>query len=72
MHGQVLHAWANEVNAALRTQGITRRELAKRMGVTPSRVSHLLNDGCDVELATLRQIAEAIGYRWIIQLEIRR
>ena len=44
-------------------QGITRSELAKRLGRTRGYVSHLLSGDRNLTLRTLSDIAHAIGYR---------
>lgn len=49
-----------EILAAIETAGLTREEIALRMGKSPSTVSQSLR-GNDVKLSTLERIAAAAG-----------
>jgi transcriptional regulator with XRE-family HTH domain len=49
-----------EILAAIETAGLTREEIALRMGKSPSTVSQSLRDD-DVKLSTLERIAAAAG-----------
>lgn len=47
----------------MRQNKISRRDLAKRLGVTPGRVSQMLSGGQNLTLRTLESIAEALEAR---------
>ena len=47
------------VKEYLSEQGITQRELAERLGISPSVLSKRLND--DISLKELSEIADALG-----------
>ncbi len=49
-----------EILAAMETAGLTREEVALRMGKSPSTVSQSLRSS-DVKLSTLERIAAAAG-----------
>jgi len=40
---------------------ITRSELARRMGVTPARVTQMLRPGCNYTLSTVSRVSKALG-----------
>lgn len=46
----------------MQEQGITRTELARRLGVSKAAVSKLLNDGSNMTLKRLLALAEALNY----------
>jgi len=52
---------AGVLASALDERGVRRSELARRMGVTPSAVTQLL-DGANLTLHKLAEMADAIGY----------
>ncbi len=59
-------AWVNAFHLAQerRRLGLTQREVAQAMGVTPGRVSQIENGDLDVnEVATLARYAQALGAR---------
>lgn len=45
----------------MKENGITQKELAKKMGLTESRVSHMLKKERDVLTSTLKKICEIVG-----------
>ena len=49
----------SEIKELLRVHGITQRELAKRMGITPSTLSQILNG--NAKTSSLLRIAKALG-----------
>ena len=56
------------ISAAAKSQGLSRRALAKRAGVRPETVSRIASRGtCD--FATLEQLAAAVGLRLGLQDE---
>ena len=52
----------------MQEQGITRTELARRLGVSKAAVSKLLNDGSNMTLKRLLAVAEALNYELRISL----
>lgn len=66
-----LRAFVALVDAALKAQGRTRTDLALTLGVSPSRISHLLRGhrGRSPTLRTLRTVAMALGMKLVVQLE---
>lgn len=49
------------VNATLAKQGISRSELASRMGVSAAYISQILNGDHEPGLRVVERIAEALG-----------
>ena len=58
----------NEVNWLMRERGLTRADLAARMGVSPGRVSQILGGGENLTLRTLATLATALDARFGIEL----
>jgi DNA-binding XRE family transcriptional regulator len=59
-------AWVSAYHLAEERKrlGLTQREIADRMGVTPGRISQIENGDLDVnEVATLSRYARALGAR---------
>jgi transcriptional regulator with XRE-family HTH domain len=54
---------------ALEKDGVTRAELARRLGVSPSRVTHMLEPDAFIGVEMLAWIAHVLGRRWVIALE---
>jgi DNA-binding Xre family transcriptional regulator len=50
----------NEINWHMREHGLSRAELAARMGVSPGRVSQILGGGENLTLRTLAALATAL------------
>lgn len=50
-----------EILQLMKQQGVKRKELAKRMGVSPSRVTAMLNGSSNFKLETLIRAAHALG-----------
>ena len=50
-----------EILKLMKQQGVKRKELAKRMGVGPSRVTAMLNGSSNFKLETLIRAAHALG-----------
>ncbi len=60
------HAWVSAYHLAEERKrlGMTQRQVAELMGVTPGRISQIENGDLDVnEVATLARYAQAIGAR---------
>ena len=58
----------NEINWCLRERGLTRADLAARMGVSPGRVSQILGGGENLTLRTLAALSTALDARFGIEL----
>ena len=59
----------NEINWCLRERGLTRADLAARMGVSPGRVSQILGGGENLTLRTLAALSSALDARFDIELK---
>ena len=59
----------NEINWNMREHGITRTDLASRMGVSPGRVSQVLSGGDNLTLRTLAALATALDAEFQMELE---
>lgn len=57
----------DRMDKALRLSGVTGREMADYLGITPSTVSRYINGKADVPLQTLRLWALRTGvpFRWL-------
>jgi predicted transcriptional regulator len=53
--------FVEELLTLMKEQGINRTQLAKRMGVGPSRVTAMLNGGSNFTLETLIRASRAVG-----------
>jgi transcriptional regulator with XRE-family HTH domain len=58
----------NEINWHMRERGLSRADLAARMGVSPGRVSQILGGGENLTLRTLAALSTALDARFDIQL----
>jgi len=58
----------NEINWHMREHGLTRADLASRMGVSPGRVSQILGGGENLTLRTLAALSTALDARFDIEL----
>jgi transcriptional regulator with XRE-family HTH domain len=58
----------NEISWCLRERGLTRADLAARMGVSPGRVSQILGGGENLTLRTLAALSTALDARFDIGL----
>jgi transcriptional regulator with XRE-family HTH domain len=58
----------NAINWHMREHGLTRAELAARMGVSPGRVSQILGGGENLTLRTLAALSTALDARFGIEL----
>jgi len=67
MHGLVTQL-TNEITFHMRERGITRADLAARMGVSPGRVSQILGGGENLTLRTLAAMASALDARFDFEL----
>jgi antitoxin component HigA of HigAB toxin-antitoxin module len=62
----------NEVTVHLREHGLTRAELASRMGVSPGRISQVLSGGENLTLRTLAALSTALDAQFDVQLNSRK
>jgi transcriptional regulator with XRE-family HTH domain len=67
MYGLVTQL-TNEITWLMHERGLTRADLAARMGVSPGRVSQILGGGENLTLRTLAAIAAALDARFDIGL----
>jgi transcriptional regulator with XRE-family HTH domain len=67
MHGLVTQL-TNEITWYMRERGLTRADLAARMGVSPGRVSQILGGGENLTLRTLAALATALDARFDFEL----
>jgi transcriptional regulator with XRE-family HTH domain len=58
----------NEVSWYMRERGLTRADLAARMGVSPGRVSQILGGGENLTLRTLAALSAALDAHFDIEL----
>jgi transcriptional regulator with XRE-family HTH domain len=58
----------NEITWYMRELGLTRADLAARIGVSPGRVSQILGGGENLTLRTLAAVATALDARFDIEL----
>jgi transcriptional regulator with XRE-family HTH domain len=58
----------NEINWYMRERGLTRADLAARMGVSPGRVSQILGGGENLTLRTLAALSTALDARFDLEL----
>src|SRR5271165_7351493 len=58
----------DEINWHMRERGLTRADLAARMGVSPGRVSQILSGGENLTLRTLAALSTALDARFSIEL----
>ena len=61
----------NEINWHMRECGLTRADLASRMGVSPGRISQVLSGGENLTLRTLASVATALDARFEMDLRPR-
>jgi transcriptional regulator with XRE-family HTH domain len=61
----------NEINWHMRERGLTRADLASRMGVSPGRISQVLSGGENLTLRTLASLATALDARFGLDLRAR-
>src|ERR1700759_2142486 len=67
MHGLVTQL-TNEITFHMRERGISRADLAARMGVSPGRVSQILGGGENLTLRTRAALASALNARFDFEL----
>jgi len=62
----------DEITVHLREQGLTRAELASRIGVSPGRISQVLSGGENLTLRTLAALSTALDAQFDVQLSSRK
>ena len=67
MHGLVTQL-TNEITFHMRECGLSRAELAARMGVSPGRISQILGGGENLTLRTLAALTSALDARFDVEL----
>ena len=67
MYGLVTQL-TNEITWLMRERGLSRADLAARMGVSPGRVSQILGGGENLTLRTLAALSTALDARFDVQL----
>src|SRR5258707_3646824 len=65
---QLVTQLTNEINWYMHERGLSRADLASRMGVSPGRVSQVLSGGENLTLRTLAGLATALDARFGIDL----
>jgi transcriptional regulator with XRE-family HTH domain len=58
----------NDITWYMRERGLTRADLAARLGVSPGRVSQILGGGENLTLRTLAALSTALDARFDIEL----
>lgn len=58
-----------DLSQAITEQGLTRRELAQKMGLSPAHVSQVLNGKPNVTLLTLAKFAVALDLKVSVRLQ---
>ncbi len=58
----------NEITWLMKQRGLSRADLAARMGVSPGRVSQILGGGENLTLRTLAALSTALDARFDIEL----
>jgi len=64
---ELLYSVSEEINTVMLKKGVTRAELAERMGVSRPYVTKLLG-GTNVSLQTLSKVASALEYKTCISM----
>src|SRR6266704_5488092 len=65
---QLVTQLTNEINWYMHERGLTRADLAGRMGVSPGRVSQVLSGGENLTLRTLAALSTALDAQFDVQL----
>lgn len=66
---QLITQLTNEINWYMHARGLTRADLASRMGVSAGRVSQVLSGGENLTLRTLAGLATALDARFSLELK---
>lgn len=63
---QIIEETTERIKNALSAEGMSYVELARRMDMTPGHISHMMSGTRNMTLATLADIADAIGYEFTL------
>lgn len=63
---RLIEETSNRIKNVLAQEDVSYKELAKRLDMTPGHVSHLMSGTRNMTLATLAEIADALGYQFTI------
>ncbi|MBX9658875.1 MAG: helix-turn-helix domain-containing protein [Nitrospiraceae bacterium] len=66
---KILFEVAEQVCKLIESQGMTRSELAKRLGVTPAYITKILNGNPNLTIKSLLMLSEALGQTLDIHFE---
>lgn len=67
--GEMLRDLRGDLAEAMAKDGVTRAELARRLGVRPSVVTRVMDPSADVLVSTLFDLARVLQRRWRFRLE---
>jgi plasmid maintenance system antidote protein VapI len=56
LHGKFLDA----IDSHMRTTGVSRSELARRLGCSPANITYMFNQRRNITMVTMAQLAEAL------------
>jgi ribosome-binding protein aMBF1 (putative translation factor) len=63
---QIIEETTERIRHAMHSEGVNQTELARRLDMTPGHVSHMMSGTRNMTLATLADIAHALGYEFTI------
>ncbi|HVF60486.1 MAG TPA: helix-turn-helix transcriptional regulator [Thermoanaerobaculia bacterium] len=64
-------AFTEDLTRAMEREGVSRAELARRLGATPAYVTKILRGNVNFTLATMVRLARALGAELHVQLSPR-
>lgn len=65
----VVQAFTEEIFGLMAQQGVTRSELARRLGTSPAYVTKILRGNTNFTLASMIRVARALGADLCVQLK---
>jgi transcriptional regulator with XRE-family HTH domain len=68
---RLITQFTNEITWQMNERGLTRADLAGRMGVSPGRVSQVLSGGENLTLRTLASLSVALDAQFEVELKVR-
>lgn len=66
---KLAEAMRQTVLAEMKLRGVAQKEMAERMGLVESTLSHMLRDNRDLRVATVNDMAAALGVTFRIVVE---
>lgn len=66
---KLAEAMRQTVLAEMKLRGVAQKEMAARMGLVESTLSHMLRDNRDLRVATVNDMAVALGVTFRIVVE---